>query len=230
MREAKWKVKMSTINMIRVMLRNKFINEDFVVDKSGAKTIEIINASFIADEPKIFGEVNEDYTLRELRWYKSQSLNVNDIEAPVPQIWKDVADADGNINSNYGWCVYSKENGSQFEKVLNELYNFPLSRRAVMIYNRPSMHDDYNKNGMSDFMCTNAVQYLVRNNKLHALVYMRSNDAVYGYKNDYYWQSFVQMQLLYELNNKGWMGCGLGNIYWNVGSLHMYERHFKFLE
>ena len=142
MREAKWKVKMSTINMIRVMLRNKFINEDFVVDKSGAKTIEIINASFIADEPKIFGEVNEDYTLRELRWYKSQSLNVNDIEAPVPQIWKDVADADGNINSNYGWCVYSKENGSQFEKVLNELYNFPLSRRAVMIYNRPSMHDD----------------------------------------------------------------------------------------
>lgn len=225
----RWKDKMQTINMIRINMRNKLVNEDFVVDKLGSKTIEIINASFMANEPKIFGEINEEYVKRELAWYKSQSLNVNDIEAPIPQIWKDVADDEGNINSNYGWCIYSKENGLQFNKVLDELYNFPLSRRAVMIYNRPSMHDDYNKNGMSDFMCTNTVQYLVRENKLHALVYMRSNDVVYGYKNDYAWQLFVQMQLLHELNNKGWLNCGLGNIHWNVGSLHMYERHFKFL-
>ena len=35
--------------------------ENFVTDKTGQKTIEIIGASFIADQPAIFGEPNEKY-------------------------------------------------------------------------------------------------------------------------------------------------------------------------
>ena len=204
--------------------------ESFVTDKSGVKTIEIINACFIADEELIFGEVNDDYVKRELAWYKSMSLNVNDIPGGTPQIWKQVADKDGFINSNYGWCIYSEENGYQFAKVLEELVKNPLSRRAIMIYNRPSMHEDYNKNGMSDFMCTNAVQYFLRDGKLHASVYMRSNDAIFGYKNDYAWQRYVQESLLQGINGRKGTVYALGDIGWNVGSLHVYERHFKLVE
>jgi thymidylate synthase len=82
---------------------------------------------------------------------------------------------------------------------------------------------------MSDFMCTNAVQYLIRDGKLHALVYMRSNDAVFGYKNDYAWQKYVLQQLLNDLNNN-WMNLEEGNIYWNVASMHVYERHFHLID
>mgnify|MGYP006277829637 FL=1 len=98
-----------------------------------------------------------------------------------------------------------------------------------MIYNRPTMHDDYNKGGMSDFMCTNAVQYLIRNNKLNALVYMRSNDAVFGYKNDYAWQKHLLEELVKDLRNEWLDDIQIGDIYWNVASLHVYERHFKFV-
>jgi thymidylate synthase len=199
--------------------------EDFVIDKTGVKTVEIINAAFFANAPSIFGTVNEDYVQRELEWYKSMSLNVNDIPGGPPEIWKMVANPNGLINSNYGWCIYSQENGSQFENVVNELTKNPGSRRATMIYNRPSMHADYNKGGMSDFMCTNAVQYLIRNNKVNALVYMRSNDAVFGYKNDYAWQKHVLEEVVSELGPK----YQIGDIYWNVASLHVYERHFKFI-
>ena len=80
---------------------------------------------------------------------------------------------------------------------------------------------DYNLNGMSDFMCTNAVQYLYRNGKLNAVVQMRSNDVVFGYKNDYAWQKFVLDKLAADLETDP------GKIIWNAGSLHVYERHFK---
>mgnify|MGYP003349426371 FL=1 len=116
-----------------------------------------------------------------------------------------------------------------YQNVLNELIKNPLSRRATMIYNRPTMHDDYNKGGMSDFMCTNAVQYLIRNNRLNALVYMRSNDAVFGYKNDYAWQKHVLEELVKDLRNEWLDDIQIGDIYWNVASLHVYERHFKFV-
>jgi len=168
--------------------------------------------------------VNTDYVARELEWYKSQSLSVHDIPGGAPEIWKQVADQHGYINSNYGWCIYSQENGNQYENVLKELQQNPNSRRAVMIYTRPFMHYDYKFLGMNDFMCTNTVQYLIRNERLHTIVNMRSNDVVFGYKNDFAWQQYVALQLCDDL------ALQLGNIVWNVGSLHVYERHFGLIK
>ena len=212
------------VSDIRSTLYRKLITEEYVTDKTGVKTLEILNASFIADQPSIIGKVNEDYVQRELEWYKSQSLNVNDIPGETPQIWKMVASDKGEINSNYGWCIYSEENGYQFENVVDELIKNPYSRRANMIYTRPSMHSDYNRDGMSDFMCTNNVQYIIRNDQVHALVYMRSNDAVFGYKNDYAWQKHVLDEVASEICVQA------GDIHWNVSSLHIYERHFDLLK
>jgi thymidylate synthase len=217
-------------NDMRYALADELAGKRFVTDKSGVKTIEILNASFIADEEALFGTVNQEYVARELEWYRSMSLNVDDIPGGPPAIWKQVADKNGIINSNYGWCIYSEENGYQFTKVVEELSKSPLSRRAIMIYTRPSMHVEYNLNGMSDFMCTNTVQYYIRNGQLHASVYMRSNDAIFGYKNDYAWQRFVQQELLDAVNRKCNTVYALGNLYWNVGSLHIYERHFELVE
>jgi thymidylate synthase len=53
---------------------------------------------------------------------------------------------------------------------------------------------------------------------------MRSNDAVFGYKNDWAWQKHVLDSLCKELN------VPAGQIYWNVSSLHIYERHFGLLK
>jgi thymidylate synthase len=215
---------MYAVSNIRRILAEKLANQDFVTDKTGVKTVEILNASFVANEPAIFGTVNEEYVARELDWYTSMSLNVNDIPGGPPAIWKMVATPEGLINSNYGWCIYTKANGQQYLNVVNQLKANPDSRRATMIYNRPSMHDDYNKDGMSDFMCTNTVQYLVRDGKVNALVYMRSNDAVFGYKNDFAWQKYVLESVCEDLD------LPIGDIYWNVASLHVYERHFNLIE
>ena len=215
---------------IRRQFKDLYSAEKFVIDKTGVRMVEIYGANFLADEEAIFGTVNYDYVQRELDWYKSMSLNVYDMPGGVkqetnpPQIWMTVADPDGMINSNYGWCIWHPDNGNQYENVVDELRANPYSRRATMIYTRPTMWTDYNKNGRSDFMCTNAVQYLIRDDKLHSIVQMRSNDVVFGYKNDRAWQHYVLLQLCDEL------GIECGDIIWNVGSLHVYERHFSFLE
>jgi thymidylate synthase len=208
-------------------IRNKFAqlykNKSFILDKTGIKVVELICEQFEADENYIFGEPNDDYIRRELAWYLSQSLNVNDIEN-TPKIWKKVADPDGFINSNYGWCIFSKENGNQYDNCLNELRNNRSSRRGTMIYNRPEMWVDYNKNGRSDFMCTYAVQFFIRNNTLYSHVLMRSNDCIFGFNNDRAWHQYILDKLSYDLDIKN------NIMIWNAGSLHMYERHFYLLE
>ena len=221
---------MIKVPFIRESLSHLLMAKDFVTDKSGVRTIEIVNANFIASDPLIFGAVNEEYVQRELEWYKSRSLNVNDIPGGPPQIWKQVADKDGIINSNYGWCIFSAENNDQFYHVATELEERPDSRRAVMIYTRPTMWGDHNKNGRSDFMCTNSVQYLIRKGQIHAVVQMRSNDVVFGYRNDWHWQSHVLDRLIEVVNLRTGQGYTRGDIHWNVGSLHVYSRHFYLVD
>ena len=215
---------------INSLFQAKLLNEVFVIDKSGVKTIEIINAAFEADEDHIVRPPNTEYIKREIEWYESQSLYVKDIPGETPAIWKAVADKNGKINSNYGYLIHSEENYSQYLSVLAELSENPDSRRANMIYTRPSIQMDAVFNGMSDFICTNNVQYFIRDGKLITSVYMRSNDAVFGYNNDLAWQKYVRDCLINDLETDTYKRYLPGPIYWNVGSLHVYERHFKFLE
>lgn len=209
---------------IREIFLDKYLNDQFILDKTGVKIVELIGYSFIANKPSIFGALNEDYIKRELAWYESCSLNVNDIPGEVPKIWKQVATPEGLINSNYGWCIYHPDNGYQYDRVKEELLANPNSRRASMIYTRPSMHIDYNYNGMSDFMCTECVDYFIRDNKLHAVVKMRSNDAWAGYRNDFAWQKHILDKLSVDLE------VSPGNIIWTASSLHLYERDFWRIE
>lgn len=215
---------MQRVSDIRAKFIKKYKDNEFVIDKTGVKTIELIGESFIADEDWIIRKPNYDYIQRELEWYESESLYVEDIPGDTPAIWKQVASKDGRINSNYGYLIWSKENGKQYENVLNELERNPNSRRAVMIYNRPSMHTDYCIDGMSDFICTYANNFLIRDGKLISHYLMRSNDSVFGYTADVHWAMHVQKMLAADLDVK------VGDLIWTASSLHVYSRHFSHIE
>lgn len=207
---------------IRQFFIDELNDQAFTIDRSGQKTIELIGASFLADEPAIFGEPNQDYIDAELRWYESESTNINDIheDKEPPQAWKYSANKHGEINSNYGHLIYADKFFNQYERALWELDENRDSRRASMIYTRPSIWVEYNENDKNDFICTNSVTYYVRNDELQAVVQMRSNDVVFGYKNDYAWQQTVLENLANDL------GIEPGFITWQVQNLHVYERHF----
>ena len=218
---------MNQVNDIREIFANALEHEQFSTDKTGCKTIEIIGASFIANEPAIFGTPNQEYIEQELRWYDSKSTNINDIydDREPPAAWSYSANKHGEINSNYGHLIWSSKYFKQYDKVLNELLTNPDSRRASMIYQRPSIWKEYKENGKNDFICTNAVTYYIRDNALHCVVQMRSNDVIFGYRNDYAWQKHVFDMLRDDLYYQG-VPLELGHIHWQVQNLHVYERHF----
>ena len=103
-----------------------------------------------------------------------------------------------------------------------------------MIYNRPSIWLEYNENGKSDFICTNSVTYYIRDGILHSVVQMRSNDVVFGYKNDYAWQREIMKRLVRDYNALSAYDTGNiieeGHIIWQVQNLHVYERHFHLVK
>lgn len=210
---------------IRQLLAEKYVNKE--INDDG--TVELIGQSFVADEDSIFGKVSDDYVRRELDWYLSQSLYVEDIEGETPKIWKAHASRTGKINSNYGYLTLHHENHDQYNNALSALLDNKLSRHGIMIYTRPSMHKDWMRDGMSDFVCTNAVQYFIRDNKLNTVVQMRSNDVVFGYKNDFAWQTYIRNSMFNDLS-RFYPELEIGEIVWNAASLHVYPRHHYLID
>lgn len=203
-------------------LYNKLINGDFVSVR-GLLTVELLNYTMCFDGKEdgiinidnIF-KTSKEYVEKELEWYKSQNPN-NEFIKQYAQIWSTCADMNGMTNSNYGFLIFSPQNGNQYHNVLKTLKEDPCSRRAIMYYTNPWMHHQ----GGNDHVCTCYVSYTIRDNKLHGFVSMRSNDIRYGLIGaDLAWQLYVLQALAKSLEVE------VGDLHWHAVSLHLYERHF----
>ena len=167
-------------------------------------------------------KTKEEYINKELEWYMSQSLDAKWIGQHA-KIWLDCCDENSKINSNYGYLMFSAQNGYQFKNVIKELTTDKDSRRAVAYYANPFIH----YTGGKDYICTIAVQYLFRNKTVDAIVYMRSNDIVYGLIGaDLFWQNECLKLVCDLLTIHYCEQIFPGDIHWMPGSLHIYERHW----
>ena len=193
--------------------------------KGDSKAIELLNQSITINDvcqiniynPK--RKFNVRYALLEFMWYLSMDPKVRNI-GKAASIWKDIADIDGVVHSNYGVCLHNGWN-----RVVNELVRFPESRRAVIALNQPDI-----AYGMKDVPCTMFVQFFVRDDKLHLIWNMRSSDFAFGFCNDVaVGMLFLQMMRneLMERTDIPWIG--LGSFTYNATSLHCYEPHWHLL-
>ena len=81
-----------------------------------------------------------------------------------------------------------------------------------------------------DKICTIGMQCIYRKQakRLDYIVYMRSNN-VCEYTQDSLWQVKIFTQIVNRLITELDKDILPGHIYWNVGSLHIYEEDFRFL-
>ena len=121
-----------------------------------------------------------------------------------------MADTDGNVNSNYGW---QWQRDDQLKHVIRLLSDNPETRQAAISIYDAKEWDKYTY----DTPCTYAVQFTVVDNKLNMSVVMRSNDIWYGFCNDQYCFSNLQMLVAYET------GYELGTYYHFAHNLHLYN-------
>ena len=186
-----------------------------------ADTKALFNVGFEIQEPRANAILNStvkrnwsiEYAEAEWQWYLSGDRNIarlGKLYGKVPAIWKRMADAEGNVNSNYGWQW--NRNG-QLDKVIGQLQNNPDTRQAaISIYDGKEMRD-YSY----DTPCTYAVQFTILNNKLNMSVIMRSNDLWYGFCNDQYQFSNLQKLVAHETEHD------VGTYYHFAHNLHLYN-------
>ena len=210
-------LKFATANIAFHELYDMIIKDG--VDFAGTKAL--FNVGFEIRLPRsnkiLDGKVNrnwsEDYAEAEWQWYLSGDRNIaklGELYGKVPQIWQRMADADGNVNSNYGW---QWERTSQLDIVIQMLKDNPETRQAaISIYDGKEI-SDYEH----DTPCTYAVQFTVLNHKLNMSVVMRSNDLWYGFCNDQYQFSNLQMLVAHRT------GYDVGTYYHFAHNLHLYN-------
>ena len=178
----------------------------------------------------IFRDIPMSYLEKEHKWYMSQDLSIKGWMDDI-KIWQFCASKDDKqeINSNYGWCVFSEANGNQYENCLKKLQADPNSREAMLIYTRPSIHHDAVENGKHDFICTNYSHFFIRNNRLEMIHSQRSCDCVHGLSFDFPWSCFVY-QMLYEELRHIYPDLKVGLIHYHIDSLHVYDRNENLLK
>ncbi len=81
-----------------------------------------------------------------------------------------------------------------------------------------------------DKICTIGMQVIYNKNskRLDYIVFMRSNN-VCEYTQDSLWHTKVYTMIINRLISEVDEDIKPGHIYWNVGSLHLYEEDFKYL-
>jgi thymidylate synthase len=161
-----------------------------------------------------------DYLRGELKWYLSGSTDVKDI-SKHSSFWNKLADTNGTINSNYGHlALKSKYAGkSQYEWCVDSIKKDLNTRQAIINYNQPKHKYPGNK----DFVCTIAQHFIVRNGKLDSIVFMRSNDLIFGLTYDMPWFCLLQKKIAKELR------LPLGSYKHFTTSLHVYEKHWSIM-
>lgn len=231
-------------------LYSKVINNDIVTTGANASQtagqegyVELLAKRVDLDpySPYIYLDKNfqtpKKYVKAELDWYKSMDLSIIGHEGIESNpTWQSCCTKDDKkeVNSNYGWCVFSEENGSQYDNCLEVLKKDKTTRNAIIIYNRPSIYKEYKRDGMHDMTCTMYSHFFIRNNKLYMVHQMRSNDIRFGFIcSDLAWNCFVY-QNMYEDLKETYPDLEVGVIRWTSDSMHLYSRHFddlkKFVE
>lgn len=188
--------------------------------RDGAVTGEIINAITVIDDPKDnlvtspIRKLSHKYAIGELLWYLSGS-NKLDAIANYSKAWNKLSDDGETVNSAYGYRIFEKFGFDQWEHVKGLLKADPNSRQAVIHIKEP------NPKKTKDLPCTVALQYFIRDGKLYATTYMRSNDIWLGFPYDVFTFTCLQIKMAFEL------GVGIGSYTHIAGSLHLYSRNVQ---
>ena len=238
------------------VLKDIYTNPDYKSSPRGLKIREIMHYQFRVTNPKSEPIITHDgkrnaviksYTERELEWYKSGSILVDDA-SKISQFWSKLANPDNTINSNYGHLVTKdKSEGdvgyeywehelmpqevgygmrTPWEWAKHSLMKDLDTRQAVVRFNKPK----HCWNGNKDFVCTMFGNFHVREGKLMFVVRMRSTDMHYGLVFDMPYFIHLQEQMLKELQDAGHSHLEMGSFTFSSDSIHIYETSFNVVE
>jgi len=184
-----------------------------------------------------------EYTAKEVALYDSCSNKVEDF-AKASKFWNQIANPDGTINSAYGYLIwknrscgnaYYQFSGNGGPTLIPAEFNIGMhtpwewakqslikdkdTRQAILRFSLP----EHQWEGVKDFTCTMYGNFLIRDDKLHFSVFMRSNDMVKGFTYDVPWFISLMDRMIEELKPT-YPDLTKGNYTHTANSIHVYEK------
>lgn len=188
------------------------------------------------------------YTQKEEELYNSCTNSAEDF-GKASKFWLSLANPDGTVNSAYGYLIWAnKSHGSNFEQEMyrisgpsveepGALWGYRPVRRTPWEWCVESLKRDKDTRqailrfslpehqwmGNKDQTCTLSGNFLIRDDKLHFSVVMRSNDLTLGLVYDLPWFCSLMDKMVDELQLQ-YPNLTKGHYTHFVHSLHIYER------
>jgi thymidylate synthase len=190
-------------------------------------------------------KVIADYTAKETQLYDSCTNLASDF-TKASKFWEKLANPDGTVNSAYGYLIWkNKSHGNPvFEgdkypiedvrtnpKIFDNIIRTPWewcvhslkqdkdTRQAILRFSLPEHQWDGNK----DQTCTMHGNLLIRDDKLHFTIVMRSNDLMKGLVYDLPWFVSLMDKMVAELKPL-YPDLEVGTYTHIVHSMHIYEK------
>lgn len=200
------------------VLSNLIVNYENEVKPRGMAVREVISGHYRVPIPAYLSlaarKVSVPFMFAEPWWILSGSNRLSDIE-PYMKGFREFSDEGKFMAGAYGPKVID-----QLPYVVGSLVKDQDTRQAVLNIWRE-------RPGPSkDTPCTTGMQFFIRDGNLTLVVTMRSQDAVLGFTYDVFTFSMIARAVQLLLVEQGVI-VGLGDLCVNVGSLHLYERHYE---
>lgn len=207
---------------------NEILSNGCFVDKKDAKKdyVELVGHKFTIDDPRhrLISDnircVNIFQCVGQFLWITQGNFNVEAIEYYSPQA-KNLSSDGVTMIGAYGPRLFGIHHLRQIQHLLNTLDEDLTKRKAVASVYLPQF-DQHGKK-KEEVPCTLNLQYLIRNDKVNAVTYMRSQDAYNILPYDVFIFTMLQEYVTAYLQNAH--EVKLGTYYHFSGSFHIYKRN-----
>lgn len=194
------------------------LNRSVVLDRQNLKYHEIALPMFRANCMKS----SLKYALAETYWYASKRLDT-ELIAKFGPIWKKMEDAEGLINSNYGYQIF---NNQDYLEKLEELIE--TNQTTFFIASQE------NQFSRSDLVCNNAVRVVLSKDQtnLHIEVRARSIDLMYGYPYDVFAAQVFGSIVIRDLleSKKLDLEPSFSHVRFDIENVHIYNKDLDQLD
>lgn len=216
--------------MYRATLCEVYHEFEFINSPRGNREREIIGYSAkIKDSTDRFcmnpiRKQNIIFNYAEALWYLSGSNDLSFIEYYAPSMKKYSSDGMTLPGTGYGPKLlhFGDNNLNQIRRAIDIFDHDDRDSKRVFLQIFDANEDLYRRN--IDVSCTLGLQLLIRDNRLHAVAFMRANDAYVGFLSDIFSFTFLQEYIASVL------GCDVGSYTHTVGSLHVYDENVRRVE
>jgi thymidylate synthase len=206
---------------------------EFTVSPRGFKTQELLNVGIVLSHPRRrlllnkIRNISKRYLAGETAFYFAGSDSLAFI-SHYAKFWETISDDGTTVNSCYGKRLFVDRNTldeTQFDYAAMKLVHDQDTRKAIVMISGPNDANPSTK----DNPCTICIQFLIRDGRLYATTFMRSNDIWLGLPYDVFFFTLLQDRMLFLVNKeratRNQSVLELGYYTHIVGSMHVYEKH-----